>query len=524
MSENGRFFTHVEALKAHSEGRGGPTPSDVRADYAAAWADELEGYLGGLPSYECPVVAAGASSVTIDAREVPGDPGTPLWNLNGWLTAWDAGGGLMAVRARRKEIRYSATGGVIVIPAPPWAESAHWGLRGLRDQPSPGPADAMYGLPQAPALRPQRGGWTGAVDMAADAPFSLIWGAPGTGKTEAAVELAARSSGGRGKILLCAPTDRALALLAKRAAARLKKKGRGAVLRFTGPGGGVDAGDPLCVDHYLLPQAEAAGLSSAYAGYMNGELRDRAAWGQVHEWRTKAAGALMERARVVAFTSAHAYGSLGRPRHVIVDDAGGLSEPETWAVARLAPAHVTLIGDHRQPGPEGLGRPGHPIAASAFERLYYRDGARAELWQQYRIRGAINEAMSATFYGGMVRALPGSYGEVRALHCWNQGGAAVAMAITYLWQAHGARNEDIGVITTDAALAAQVARYCPGVEAGPELRAKAHVVLVLGEDLLAQSPKHAAAAISRASHTLHLIGNTSAFPPHWGAVLRYAGH
>jgi DNA replication ATP-dependent helicase Dna2 len=206
--------------------------------------------------------------------------------------------------------------------------------------------------------------------------FHLIWGPPGTGKTNIIPEIVQRAGGG---VLLGAFTNTAvdkmlLALIKHDPAVRFLRVGRASdspelVSRLSG--------DPA--DFFTEDLARKTGSATA-----------------VREALQKATivAATAHRASTIPYLRSRAF------EMAVVDEAGQLTEPLTLGLVLRARRFI-LIGDDRQLPPVVRTR---ALAHSMFERLKRDTGNVTLLETQYRMHPEIMEVSNRLFYDGKLTA------------------------------------------------------------------------------------------------------------------------
>ena len=209
-----------------------------------------------------------------------------------------------------------------------------------------------------------------APRQALDTTISLIHGPPGTGKTK---ELAALLLASKGRVLACAPSNRAVLELLDRFRALGRRR---AVL--VGVGSHVET-------HVAYEPCRSPGS------------RDVARFSEILFCTLATAGRPDLRAII------------GARELLVVDEAGQALEPEILSAAEAAQARrCILCGDPMQLPPTVLSAAGVEagLASSPMERLLeVRDASVALrfLDEQRRMHPAISAFSNATYYGGRVR-------------------------------------------------------------------------------------------------------------------------
>ncbi|CAH0375863.1 unnamed protein product [Pelagomonas calceolata] len=213
-----------------------------------------------------------------------------------------------------------------------------------------------------------------APRQALDTTISLIHGPPGTGKTK---ELAALLLASKGRVLACAPSNRAVIELLDRFRALGRRR---AVL--VGVGSQVET-------------------HVTYASCRSPGSRDAARFSEILFCTLATAGRPDLRAII------------GARELLVVDEAGQALEPEILSAAEAAQARrCVLCGDPMQLPPTVLSAAGVEagLASSPMERLLeVRDASVVALRfldEQRRMHPAISAFPNATYYGGRVRDAP----------------------------------------------------------------------------------------------------------------------
>ncbi|KAJ1948688.1 hypothetical protein EC988_005075, partial [Linderina pennispora] len=195
--------------------------------------------------------------------------------------------------------------------------------------------------------------------MATD--VALVHGPPGTGKTQAVVEIV-RQLARNGRVLVCAPSNLAVDTLAERLGHPAVRLGHPA----------VRLGHPA----RMLPKAAAMSLDALVKGSDSGSLlRDvrmeldqalarlpkakrperRELYGQIKDLRKEfrerersVVAQTIDSARIVLATLSGAGArKLGDFHAVVIDEATQATEPECW-IAALQASKLVLAGDHHQ--------------------------------------------------------------------------------------------------------------------------------------------------------------------------------
>ena len=244
---------------------------------------------------------------------------------------------------------------------------------------------------------------TKAVRASLTNPLVTLQGPPGTGKTKTAVAIIWHLVQQRhGPVLVCTGSNPA----ATHIAAEIAATGI-SVIRFVAPQSRsrVAVPEQLSVDHFAKPKPELKRLQDAL---------ERTGWlppDQMATYRKLQQDAYLEalsRVAVIACTcSAAGQSLLARLtfKHVLIDEAGQVTEPLTLVAVTKGCQSLVLVGDHKQLPPlvkcAAANRAG--LAVSLFERM-----ARAHpndlhfLDVQHRMHSALSAAPNKAFYDGLI--------------------------------------------------------------------------------------------------------------------------
>ena len=242
-----------------------------------------------------------------------------------------------------------------------------------------------------------------AVRASLTNPLVTLQGPPGTGKTKTAVAIIWHLvQQRRGPVLVCTGSNPA----ATHIAAEIAATGI-SVIRFVAPQSRSRVAVPerLSVDHFAKPKPELKRLQDAL---------ERTGWlppDQMATYRKLQQDAYLEAlscVSVIACTcSAAGQSLLARLtfKHVLVDEAGQVTEPLTLVAVTKGCQSLVLVGDHKQLPPlvkcAAANRAG--LAVSLFERM-----ARAHpndlhfLDVQHRMHSALSAAPNKAFYDGLI--------------------------------------------------------------------------------------------------------------------------
>eukprot|EP01065_Artemidia_motanka_P018234 TRINITY_DN21556_c0_g1_i3.p1 TRINITY_DN21556_c0_g1~~TRINITY_DN21556_c0_g1_i3.p1 ORF type:complete len:1065 (+),score=256.13 TRINITY_DN21556_c0_g1_i3:132-3326(+) len=263
----------------------------------------------------------------------------------------------------------------------------------------------------------------GVADILAKQPSTppyLVYGPPGTGKTRVVVAAARRLAAVPGtRVLIAAPTDAAADVVCERLAQHCSSPDGREKHPNEGPDGPA-AGRPMMLRLYPLQRRVHDVPTPAVIPFT---------WPERSElWRATPVYGMppkevLERLSIVVATCSAAgclreAGATELFSHVLVDEAGQATEPETLIPLTLGvPGAVSVIaGDYLQLGPSLRSLSAsdrtlpNPLNQSMLERLHHAhtsgtaSGGCCVLLQQYRAHSALLATSNKLFYHGRLRA------------------------------------------------------------------------------------------------------------------------
>lgn len=266
-----------------------------------------------------------------------------------------------------------------------------------------------------------------ALGMAAASDFAVVHGPPGTGKTTSLVAAIALLAHEGQRLLVTAPTNAAVDLLAERLAPlgapilRIGHPGRvdEAALRHTVDGRLADHPEADVLARFRRDAEELHRKAGRYR--RNFGPREREEREQLRrEYRellrsarileTRLIASIVESSRIILATLTGANHPLLAAQEfdaAVIDEAAQALEPAAWIPIQRA-QKLILAGDHCQLPPTLLS-PDRALAHTLFEKLIERSRDRAAdriffLDQQYRMHPAIMDFSNAEFYEGRLCA------------------------------------------------------------------------------------------------------------------------
>ena len=258
----------------------------------------------------------------------------------------------------------------------------------------------------APGLAELNHSQVSAVKTALTRPLSLIQGPPGTGKTVTSATIVYHLCKlGRGKVLVCAPSNVAVDQLTERLhrtslrVVRLVSRTREAIssqVQFLALHEQATKVDPNTELARLMRQKKQHGeLSSSderrYTSLLRNFERDILSAADVI--CTTCSSSADSRLRSLTFST------------VLIDEATQAVEPECLTPVVRGCKQLILVGDHQQLGPVVMNRKVAEAGMnrSLFERLVVLGTQPMRLEVQYRMHPCLSEFPSNMFYDGMLQ-------------------------------------------------------------------------------------------------------------------------
>ncbi|OAG29608.1 regulator of nonsense transcripts 1 [Nematocida displodere] len=236
-----------------------------------------------------------------------------------------------------------------------------------------------------------------AVNHAVGHRVALVQGPPGTGKSTTCVFLIHKLLLlKRGPIILCAPTNVAVDLIAK----ELARTGINSIRLVSKMKEPLYTDVPFRVAHQEIREM----LSTTQKGLLSKTRPSKKDKEKIKQFMALLTGKLLRTVDVICVTCAMA-GKLTVPAKVVImDEAAQATEPLVAMTMSQETKQLVLIGDHKQLDPfvhSNLASL-YGLSVSAFERLSLTGLKPSVLLTQYRMHPLISQWPSEAFYGGML--------------------------------------------------------------------------------------------------------------------------
>lgn len=265
-----------------------------------------------------------------------------------------------------------------------------------------------------------------AIQACTNAEFlSLVHGPPGTGKTTTIVELIRSLAQKEKRILVCAPSNNAVDLLAERISfhgvdvmrfgniTRIGEK----VMHLTLEEKVKSGTDWQHIKKVRIQADEAEKMAAKFRRSfgsaeraeryaMRKEARDLRKWAR--ELEHKLTRDVVSETKVIVSTLVGAsHEDLSRLNFdtVVIDESSQALEAESW-IAVLKGKRLVLVGDHKQLSPTVKSRKAQELGLSTtlMDKLIYRSPEVYLLNEQYRMHQRIMSFSNQKFYGGQLKA------------------------------------------------------------------------------------------------------------------------